>query len=279
MNFINNLTEIKYEQIKNVGIWDTVINNMILLYKLCEHSNENELKYLLIQFCKKYIYVYVKKLFRKIGWIDTDTESIIYTRLRPILIKFLELVKDEEIIKEAQDLFKTEKYEHVLEIVGTYATKQEYSKLIKLLKHNTDPHLKDDIIIGLSVTTNDKFIDYMISHILLNEIKEQDINKAIHNLSLNNKALHKLWNFIKNNWSTILKTHAPSSGSLTRMCKSIASGMCTVDMLKDYIDFFKKHKPEGTDMIVKQTIENIAGRIKIIKRMKEDNDFINLLKK
>jgi hypothetical protein len=237
------------------------------------------LRELIIKFCKKNIYGKVKTLFKKIGFIDKNEDTVDIIKIRPLLIKFLGLMKDEDIISQVKELFNNNNYEHVLELIGESATQQEYKKLIYLLKNNTDVHLKDDIIVGLSVTTNEQFIDYMINNLLLNEIKEQDINRAIHNLSLNSKASTKLWNFIKNRWVTILKTHTPCSSSLTRMCKSIASGMCTIDMLKEFVTFFKKNKPEGTDMIIRQTIETIISKIRIIKRMKDENKIINMLKK
>jgi aminopeptidase N len=271
------LTEVKYEDITNVGIWDTIINNIIFLCVLCENSNEHELKELIINFCKKYIYKHVKILFKKFGFNDREGDSINIIKIRPLFIKFLRLMKDDETIKDAKQLFLNNNYNNILEIVGEFSTQNEYNKLINLLKYNTDTHLKDDIISGLSVTSNELFIDYMINNLLLNHVKEQDINRALHNLSLNNKATYKLWTFIKNQWSNIIKIHTPCSSSLTRICKSIASGMCTIDMLSEYVAFFKKHKPEGTEMIIKQTIETIISRIRNIKRMKNEIDFINML--
>jgi aminopeptidase 2 len=275
-NVFKLLKQLNYSTLEDFGVWNTVLPNMTLLYRLLKSNGNSKMKNLLKRYINVYILTNVKKLLSKVGYIDVSGENINETELRPLLINFLSFMKDPDVIKYAKESFNNGKYKYILETVGRFATKYEYNKLVNLLETNLDPQLKDDIISGLASVSDNECVDYMINEILLSKIKEQDISKTVHILSLNTHATQKLWNYIRNQWSKILTIHKPGSSSLSHLVKSVASGMCTEKHLREYLEFFSV-RPDGTDMVIDQTIESIMSKLNTVKRLSEDEKFIRLM--
>jgi aminopeptidase N len=258
------------------GLWETILSGLLKILKLLEPYTKE------YNYTKSYITIlimpHVKKLFREIGWEDLSDETVNISNLRPVLIDFLNYMEDVDIVGEAKHLFSQSKYKYILNVIGTHCTKQEYDKLLELLDRDADPHLKNQVIDALGSTKNEVLIDFTISNVLLNKIRTQDIWNLIRSLSNNRNATNKIWTFCKNNWNDILAIYKPGSSGLTHVVKVIASGFNTREQLEDYIKFFKI-RPEGTNMIINQTIENVNNKIMSSQRMVDDIKFIKMINK
>ena len=258
--------------LRDDGLWETILSGLLKTLKLLESYPKE------YNFIKSYITIliipHIKKLFKEVGWEDLSGETFNVSNLRPILIDFLNYMEDVDIINDAKHLFSQSKYKYVLSIVGTHSTKQEYDKLLELLDHHTDPHLKNQIIDALGSTKNEVFIDFTINNVLLSKIRTQDIWNLIRSLSNNKNATNKNWTFCKNHWNDILVIYNPGSSGLTHVVKVIASGFNTHEQLEDYIKFFKI-RPEGTNMVINQTIENVNNKIMSLQRVISEIKLMN----
>lgn len=273
LDVFNYLIQLDLYSIDDYGIWNTIITHIMIMYKLLKNSDNKIEKKSIKNFITKYMLKQAQNLFSKIGFVDIEGEQLNNEQLRPLLISFLSTMKDMNVIETCKKMFAEKKYKYILQTVGKYATNDEYQQLIILLESNTNPQFKDDIIVGLSGTSNNILLDIMINEILSNKIRSEDISKTLHHLSSNKYATKKMWNYVKSNWKSLLETHKPGSSSLSHIIKSLSSGFCTYDVLNEYVDFFNE-PPSGTQMIVNQMIESIECKILTIKRILESNDFL-----
>ena len=169
-----------------------------------------------------------------------------------------------------------------------HARREEYHKLLSLFDTETinNPQIKDDIIEALGEIRDPDILDEIISDVLWNKIREQDVWHQMKVLSLNKHATTKLWNYITfrngngeyENWNRILKKFIPGSSGLTYIVKVIAGGFTTNIELDKYIAFFTE-RPVGTDMSIRQTIESTKSKITSIDRIVADSEFKSLLSK
>lgn len=262
---------------KDYNLWNTVITNVSIVKKLLNRTdgvNKNFDAYI-----SKHIVPYAKSLFDIVGWKDVDGETSNSADLRPLLISFLSLMNDESTIKYAKESFSRNECKYIMDIVGKHASDDEYSKLLDMLDtvSSDNPQLKDEILSAIANSQNHEHINKTINHVLLDKIREQDIWGVIYNLSGNHHATSTLWTFFKDNWKKLLNIYKPGSSGLSYMLKGIAVGFCSNKELEEYRDFFRV-RPEGTSMVVDQTIEKLHSKIATIQRLLDDTEFLELIR-
>jgi aminopeptidase N len=275
-NTFDLITKLDLNSLKDYELWTTVITNLLSVRNLFtkhKSAKDNIEKYI-----KNYIVVPARSLLQEIGLHDIENEPINNTDLRPLLINFLATMKDKEIIDYAKKCFHDENYKYILPIVGEHATNSEYQKLLKLFSTESDnnPQLKDELLRAIACTKNPDLIDYTINNFLIQQVREQDLWHMIFNLIVNEHATEKTWLFITNNWNTILSIYEAGSSGLSSTIKVISRGFFTEEELNMYTSFFTV-RPDGTNMVVEQSIESLKNKINSINKILADKEFMNFI--
>ena len=275
-NTFDLITKLELESLKDYELWTTVITNLLSVRNL--FTKNKQVKSNIEKYIKKYIVGPAKLLLQEIGLHDVTNESINNTDLRPLLIDFLATMNDEEIILHAKKCFCDGNYKYILPIVGEHATYSEYEKLLKLFDTEADnnPQLKDDLLQAIGCTKNHDLIDNTINNFLIQKVKDQDLWHMIFNLVVNEHATEKTWNFVTKNWDTILSIYEAGSSGLSSTIKVISRGFFTEEELNMYITFFTV-RPDGTNMVVEQSIESLKNKINSINKILTDDEFMNFI--
>jgi aminopeptidase N len=143
----------------------------------------------------------------------------------------------------------------------------DFSQIINLLNdNNIETHKKNAILMSFCEIQHPERINYILTDLLEKNIRSHDIPFVLSILSKNKFGTDIVWNIAKKNWNNddIFNT---SSSNISSIVKVITTGFNTENELKDYDDFFKI-KPEGTELVIKQTIEKIKNKILCVDRVK-----------
>ena len=269
------LNQVQLGFVDDFNMWNTILTNLTIIYNIVKR---NEFISIYKSYLNKHIINHAKSLLKKIGFEDGLKEGINAKNLRPLLFDFLMLMDDPEIKEISFKLFSENKYKYVIKIIGKYATEKEFNQLMNLFETKTfeNPQLKDEIIEAFGHTDNKEIINKIINEVMFQKIREQDIWYLISLLSANIKSTDLIWNFVKSNWKNILNIYKPGSSGLSYTIKSVCSGLCTNHELEDYMKFFER-PPDGTEMVVSQSIEKIRNKISIIERIIEEKELFDLL--
>lgn len=260
------LGQINLSKVTDSVLWSVVLTNMTIIYdSLKNHKDKQKL---VKQFIETNILRHVKNLFVKIGFDDNDNDTTNELDLRPMLINFLGLMDDPDVIAHAKSNFANGKYHYYLHIVAKHATEDEFNKLVSMIQDETiDITTKADLNRSIGYVKNPAFIGSVINDVLVNKIRDQDTDTVIAHLSLNEFATYEIWNFAKENWGKI-KAFDLEGPSMTYTVKYIALGFCSQEDLDEYKKFFAEvGVPKGTQMVYDQVVERISGKILSINRL------------
>lgn len=247
-------------------LWSVILTNIKLIYDLLKNheQKQNQLKV----FIQTNFLSYVKNLLFKIGLDDNDADTTNELELRPLLINFLGLMKDIDIINHAKTNFANNKYHYYMRIVAENANIEEFNKLVLMLTNEkVDTIIRSEVIESIAYVSNSEFADQITNDILINKIRDQDINTLIAHLSTNKYTTYKIWNYAKRNWNKN-RVFDLNSPKITNTIKYIGMGFCTEEDLSEYKNFFKLVGiPKGTQMVYDQTIERISAKILMTNRL------------
>ena len=268
-NVFKLLNQINLFTLKEYELWSTILSNITLIKKLMIRNDS------ITKLINNYIYnnilIHVKSLLNEIGLNDMENESVNNSDLRPLLIEFLTLMGDDDIINHTKICFSKNQYKYILKTVGKYSNKIEYDKLLELLETNENPQLKDELLYAIGAAINQTLIDNTINNVLLSKVREQDLHTMIYNLVINENATDKIWNYVTTNWDKILDIYKPGSSGLSHTVKVLSYGFYNQEELNKYETFFNI-RPEGTNMVINQSIESLKSRIYTIHRIENDDE-------
>jgi aminopeptidase N len=260
------LEQIDLSKTTDSVLWSVVLTNMTTIHDLLKNhkDKQNQIK----QFISNNILSHAKNLLVTIGFDSGETDTTNELDLRPMLINFLGLMDDPDLISHAKNNFAIGKYHYYLWLVAKHATKEEFDKLVSMIQDETiDTTIKADLNRSIGHVQNPEFIQIVIKDVLVNKIRDQDTDTVIAHLSLNEFATYEIWNFAKENWGKI-KVFDLDGPSMTYTVKYIALGFCSNDDLNEYKNFFEINGiPKGTQMVYDQMIERITGKIMSIDRL------------
>jgi len=271
------ISELDLNVLQDYELWSTVISNLLSVRHLL--TKHEKIKSCVEGYIEKYVVPSAKSLLNVIGLHDKLNEPINNTDLRPLLMDFLAVMKDNDIIEHAKTCFHNNEYKYILQIVGKHASHDEHNKLIDLFKTESDknPQLKDQLLEAISCTCDSYLIDNIINDFLIKHIRNQDLWHMIFNLIINEHATDKMWHYLTNNWDKIMEIYEAGSSGLSNTIKVIPRGFFTERELTMYMNFFA-NPPNGTNMVVNQSIESLKNKINSINRILEDKQFLNYLK-
>jgi hypothetical protein len=251
-DLIKNITEYN-----DYNILNSVTTCITIVYNIMKHDE------LFIQQYKKYIDKYfmtnIRKIFDIVTIQDIYDDTINDINCRNVLIKFLTLFDDQAIKIKAFELFNKKEYKYVLPIVGKYASKIYFDKLVNLMEQSDDPQIKDLVLDGLGNASNLETINILLDKFILNDLRHQDKHRILSIMANNELARQKTYKFIKANWLSF--DYKIGSGSLSSLIKALGQCVKSVDELNDFKLFVADKSNDGTKMIIEQCVERIENEL------------------
>jgi len=266
------LKKLDMSKVTNYNLLDALLINLTSIYNLLNGEPDLQLK--LKQFIEKYILPQVIALFSRIGWDDKADDDINTLYLRPLLINFLGLMENRDIIEQALKRFSEKNYKYNLAIIGSYASNKEFDEMLVLKETSSDPQIRSDLATDIGNVRNPELVDRVLSNLF--KFKSQDIWITIRSLSINKNATDKIFEFVLSNWNKILEVYKTGSHELTMTIKSIAFGLNKQTQLDRFSEFFRV-PPLGTEMGVNQSKEHVTSKLLSINRIKADREFLEFL--
>jgi aminopeptidase N len=237
------------------NILNSVITNITAVFSIMKHDDIFIKKY------KTYVYKYfidkIKKIFDILTFQDVYDEEINDVNCRIIIIKFLVSFDDETIKLKAFELFNKKEYKYILPIIGKYASKSYFDKLIELMDTSDDPQIKDLVLDGLGNTTNLKIINILLDKFILNNLRHQDKHHILFIMANNELSRKQTYEFIKLNWLKF--DYKVGSAQLSSLIKALGQCVKSIDELNDFIKFMADKLNDGIKMIYEQCIERIQN--------------------
>lgn len=262
------IKKINLEKVTNYNLWRTILSNIIYIEKILDqivsrnkyyekYYWENKSKW--NNFIKNYIGSFVKKKLQKIKINAQSDEPANNEYLRSIFVNFLNIVNDEEIINYSKQQFNEGKYKLILNTFVKNCSDNEFEKVIDLLFKKNNPHIKNKIFESMEHINSKNKADLVVLEILNKKIRNHNIPKILYHLSNNKYGNKIIWNHVKSKWNQC-DIFNENSSNVVGIIKSIGSGINTSNDLDEFKILFEKN-PEGTQMIINQTIEKIKNKI------------------
>lgn len=262
---ISMLKYLNLEKINDYNLWHTILSNVTFIEKLLNKYNEHQLKW--NKFIKKIIAPHVKKLLNVIGKKSKSGESVNNQHLRPLLINFLNLINDEDIVEYSKKMFYRGKHEMILNCFIKNSSNEEFQNILNILGNDIDPHYYKNIIESLGYANNEHQIECIMEYILNSKIKNHHVTYLLQLLSQNKYGTNIIWKYAKQKWNNC-NIFNDDSSKITHLVKVLAAGFNTEKELNEYKNFFK-NKPNGTEMVIEQTIEKITNKINCLEKILE----------
>lgn len=147
----------------------------------------------------------------ELGWVPIEGESDRTRALRGLLLQVLgSIVKDEETIAEARDVYGTdgdvdaEVAEAALAITAANGTIQDFDVLMDKFRSVKDPQARIRYLRAATAVPDAQAAEKMIRMVLEGDIRSQDANWVLARLIGNRETGVRSWEMITENWDAVL---------------------------------------------------------------------------
>ena len=217
--------------------------------------------------------------FIRLGWDKKKDEEYLDALLRSLVIARLGSASYLPIVKEAKKRFASSKLHPDLRsavygIVAKHGGEKEYKIFLDKYKKEEMHEEKNRLAGALSVFKSPKLLKQTLNFSISKDVRKQDFYSVFSGVAVNPAGRDLSFEFIKNNWDTILANYGDGGSTLSYIIKSFWN---TAE--KKHYTFLKKffttHKTPGAERAVQQTLERIENNIIWKKRdQKEINKFL-----
>lgn len=262
---------LSFNLIKNIvlkcdyNILNSIITNITNIYNIMKHDDKFIKKYK--DFIDKYFVNKIREMFDSLTINDKYDDTINDINCRTIIIKFLTLFDDEILKIKAFELFNNKEYKYILPIIGKYASKSYFNKLINLMETSDDPQIKDLILDGLGNTIDLEIINILLDKFILEKLRHQDKHHILFIMANNENSRKQTYKFIKKNWS--LFEYKIGSAQLSSLIKSLGQCIKTIDELNDFKIFMTDKINDGINMIYNQCIEKSENELNTMSHLQK----------
>lgn len=264
-----------YENETDYTVWVELITGLSTIKSLI-YNFEN---YKLFEENAKSIF---EKVGKTIGWKSDTNEGHLKSLLRSLILGQLISYRHPEFIKHALQIGKDlEKVPAdirsvVYHAVASNGNEKIHKNFINLYKTSTLNEEQNRLGRALGQFNDVKLLNKTLEFAFSKDVRIQDTAQIFMSVWSNPKGKRAAWEFTKNNWAELLKRYPASGHILNRFVKS-ASIFSTQEELKDFNQFFKKHKAPGAERSVAQVREKIISNIEWLKRDgKQIQNWLNL---
>jgi len=223
----------------------------------------------------------VHNLAEELGWEFPKGEDYLTSRLRGIIISCAGRSGHEATVKEALRRFKLfvedgadqdtvlhpSTRKTTFEIAISHGGTKEFEQVLKFYKSTPKQDQQSICLMAMGSTVHgEELIQRMFEFALSDEVRPQDIMYILAGLSMNIKARHAAWAWIKNNWSTFHGRYAGNMGMLGFCVKIPVSKMADVSVLEDLENFFANKDIKEYERDLEQAKEGLRVRSKWVAR-------------
>jgi len=256
---------LSYKDEKEYIVWGEIAYGINKIYNLVVNED-------FIDKYKNYVLSLFSPLIQEIGFERKENEESSHTLLRIIAISQAGFYGDKKIIKEVEKIFAnrlTKKIDPdmrstIYNIVAQNGGNKEWKIFEKLYKEETLNEERERLSRAMTQFKDTNIIKKTLQFIISKNVKDQDAPFLLASIWLNKNAQNLTWEFIKDNWSMILKKYGESGLLLSRLIY-ILGNHTTIKDLKDAKNFFKKNTAPGADRTLEQAFERIESNIAWLK--------------
>lgn len=202
---------------------------------------------------KELVNAFGRKLYQnivsKIGWESKDTDDVLTSRLRSLVISQLGSFDDKNIIEESKKRF----YEYlndnsslspdlrscVYGIVLKQGNEQDYESILTIMRNTDFQEEKERCMRALGLTSNIDLLHRTLEFSLSDEVRSQDSVFVINTVARNVKGSKIAWEFLKNNWQKLYEMYS-GGFMLNSLISCVTSQFIDNDMLQDINSFFEE---------------------------------------
>nr|XP_031304544.1 endoplasmic reticulum aminopeptidase 2 isoform X2 [Camelus dromedarius] len=225
---------------------------------------------------KHYILQYFKPVIDMQSWSD---EGSVWDRmLRSVLLKLACYLNHTPCIQKATELFsqwvessgKLNISTDVLKIVYSVGaqTTAGWNYLLEQYGLSLSAAEKNKILYALSTSKHQEKLMKLIELGMEGKIiKTQDLAALLHAIARNPKGQQLAWNFVKENWTHLLKKFDLGSFALRMIISGTTSHFSSKDELQEVKLFFESLKDQGIDLEIFQIVlETISKNIRWLEK-------------
>lgn len=212
--------------------------------------------------------------FARLGWSKKEKEINTDALLRSLTLSMLGEAGDERIITEAQKKFKIlMKGGHIepdirgaiYRISASAGGMKEYQALVAKYKNEHLHEEKNRIGGALGYFQNPAVLKKVCEFALSKNVRPQDTIGILSSVGINPLGRDVWWNFISQNWKTMVSRYGQGGLSLGRAITAI-SGSAEEKHIKSFKKFFATHPAPGASRAISQVLERLEGNIEWLNR-------------
>lgn len=213
----------------------------------------------------------VSKKAHELGWEFKADDGHVLQQFKSLLFSSAALSGDEKTKKAALEMFKKfHKGDHsaihpnlrsgVFAVVLQNGGETEYEAILEIYRNAKTSDERNTALRGIGRARQPELIKRTLDMALSKEIKEQDIYLPLGGLRTHKEGIEALWQWMKDNWTTIEKKLPPGLSMLGGVVSGCTSSFTTEKQLKDIEHFFKKHSTKGFDQSLAQSFDAIRAK-------------------
>lgn len=250
-------------------VWESLASNLSVLDRLMSYSD-----------CYEDFRKYAVKLFKpvaaKLGWEPKDSETPLDVMLRSLVIGQLGRYGDRDTIAEAQKRFgdhccgvsqlPADLKTSVFSICLANGDSSTFDQLLKLHDATDSNEERVRIYHSLGNGNTDELTSRCMEFSLSEKVRNNDTQMLFSSAaSAGPRAREVVWQFMKDKWSVLTKRY-PGQNSMQKIIEATVSGFVSEEKAAEIEQFFKDHRWEMADKLVKQCCEAIQLHASWLKR-------------
>ncbi|CAI6341716.1 unnamed protein product [Periconia digitata] len=230
---------------------------------------------------KKFALELTQDKAHELGWSFSEKDGHIEQQFKAMMFGTAGVTKDEAIVKASFDMFNKFKAGDseaihpnlrgsVYAIVLSNGGKEEYDVVLEQAIHAKTSDERNTAMRSLGRAKSPELIQRTLALSMSEDVKAQDIYLPISALRTHTEGINALWNWVKENWSTLEKKLPPSLSMLSSVVSITTSSFTRREHIKDIEAFFADKSTKGFDKALAQSLDAISAKAAWIERDSDD---------
>ncbi|HEY9716939.1 MAG TPA: M1 family metallopeptidase [Trichormus sp.] len=213
---------------------------------------------------------------QRLGWEPQANDDELTKQLRGMLVGTLGTIGDDADVRaRAAELY--EKYKNdrgsispdlaapILTILAQTGDERRFNVFLKEYKEASTPQEEDRYLFSLAAFRDLQLLTRTLEKTTNGEVRTQSGPNLMRTVMLNTAGRELAWQFVKQNWPTLLKTF--DNTSITRMLEGITA-LVTEELLNETREFFVRNEPKQGKKLIDQHLEKQAVAVAFRQREK-----------
>lgn len=224
----------------------------------------------------------IDRMVHELGWDFPKDEDYLTSRLRGVILSCAGRSGHEATVKEAKrrfalfmatDAAEQDKILHptarkmAFEVAISQGGTTEFDQVMAYYQNTPKQDQQSMCLMAMGAAVRgQELIQRIFDFALSEQVRSQDFPYVLAGLSMNIKARHEAWGWIKNNWETLVARYTGNMGMLGFCIKIPVSKMADAAVLKDLDDFFAGKDTKEFERDLEQAKEGLRIRGKWVAR-------------